>query len=366
MLEIEESKEYVTVALIIHGEPPKIKETERSLRDQTYKHIHIICLDDGTSPNAIKYLKSQRDLKIYDMPKHCNISHAKNFALKYSEDKFVFLLDDHIILGNNSVEEGMKIFSQFSYIIGVCGHYRSAALNDYNLLRDIKRETIYDKNDKERFITLDNFTTFSTGIAIIKKDAFLNLVFPEELFPTNFGGEDVPALITTLNQGKIFYYTPKMRGVHEHNLNLMDFIKKMEVEIRGRFSLLYWASNNPGIKIPYLYGFLSFPYFFIISLITCIPLSFINKYVFFIPLSAVLTEIFLSLKTFSSSVNVPWIYKLKASIFILSSDLLSVICFIQYLFSSYKRPYKTLGIKRFVIINRIFFRWELKKYGIIK
>lgn len=353
----------ISVVLILHGEPPRIGETLDSIKNQTYysEKIHIICLDDGSSPQALKIIKNKK-IKFFSMPKNCNISYAKNFALKTSKDNLIFFLDDHIILDKNSIKEAIRIFKKFPELAGVCGYYESANLKDYNILRDIKRQTIYGKSNKERFITLKNFTTFSTGIAAVRKDVFSGLDFPEKIFPNDFGGEDIPALITALNQGKTFYYTPGIRGIHEHNLSLRDFVKKMEIEIRGRFSLLYWASNNPDFKIPYLHGFLNFPYFFIISLFLALGLLFINKNFLWISLVPFLYEVILSLQCFGAKKSIPLIYKLKAFFFVILSDFLSIGCFLQYLVSSYKRPYKKLGIKRFTNINRIFWRWELQKY----
>jgi len=357
----------ITIVLILHGEPPRILETIYSILNQNYirSKMHIMCVDDGSSPRA-RDLLIKRGLKIYDLPKNCNISYAKNFALKESKDNLIFYLDDHIVLGQGSIKETMRIFKKYPDIAGVCGYYESANFKDYNILRDIKRQTIYGKNNKERFITLKNFTTFSTGIAAVRKDIFTKLDFPEKVFPNDFGGEDVPALITALNQGKRFYYAPGIRGVHEHNLGLRDFIKKMEIEIRGRFSLLYWASNNPNFRIPYLHGFLNFPYFFIISLLLALGLAFVNKNFLWIPLLPLSYEIILGLQCFMAPKSIPQKYKLMAFFFVILSDFLSIICLLQYLVSSYKRPYKKLGIRRFLNINRIFWRWELQKYHFIK
>lgn len=357
----------ITVAIIIHGEPPKILQTIESIKNQTYdkRKISIMCLDDGTSPKAKKIIEN-KCLIIYNMPKNCNISFAKNFALKNSKDELVFFLDDHIILDEKSISEAVNIIKKYPDIAGVCGRYRSATFSDYNLLRDIKRESIYKKNDFERFITLENFTTFSTGIAVVKKSVFLDYDFPENMFPNDFGGEDVPLLITALNEGKRFVYTPKISGIHEHNLTFKKFIKKMEVEIRGRFSFLYWASNNPKFRIPYLHGFLNFPYFFTLSLILAFGLSFFSIYFFLLPIPFLLYEIILSLQCLYASQKIPLKYRLKASIFVFGSDLLSLVCGIQYLFLSYKRPYRKLGLQKFLIINKIFLNWELEKYNFTK
>ncbi|MHA1303450.1 MAG: hypothetical protein ACTSPI_07095, partial [Candidatus Heimdallarchaeaceae archaeon] len=259
--------------------------------------------------------------------------------------------------------EGVEILKKYPELAGVCGFYKSASNKDYNTLRDIKRHSIYKKNDKERIISLKDFTTFSTGIAMMKREVILNFPFEENDFPNDFGGEDVPVLLSCLNHGYKFYYSPKIRGVHEHNLSFKQFIKKMEIEIRGRFSLLFWASNHPEIDVPYLHGFLNFPYLFLLSLFTT-PLFLVHPLFLIIPLIPFMYEFILSLQCFKTPVEKSMILKLKATLYVFTSDILSIFCFLQYLICSYKRPWKNLGFRRFVIFNRIFLNWERSKYGL--
>lgn len=355
----------VSAVLIIHGEPRLIQRTVASLQEQTYgrDRIHIVCLDDGTSPNALAFLRTLgREVTLHELPIGSSISHAKNVGLRLSPDNLILFLDDHIILDNHSVEAGIRKLLVCSDLAGVCGHYASTSDQDYNVLRDIKRESLYRKNSTARLITLRSFTTFSTGIAIVRKDVFASLGFPEGEFPPGFGGEDLPTVLMALNKGYMFMYVPELCGTHDHNLSLADFARKVEIEVRGRFSVLYWAANHSDIQVPYLHGFLSFPYFLTLFVILGLPLSVFSPWWALLPLLPFSVEVALSLKCFKSPVRRPLRKKVAASVFVLCSELLTIVCAVQYLLSVYKRPFAQLSMRQLVAMNRTLLSWELAKY----
>jgi len=355
----------VSAVLIIHGEPRLIRRTIASLQEQTYgrDRIRIICLDDGTSPNALAFLRTlDSEVILHELHSGSSISNAKNIGLRLSPDNLVLFLDDHIVLDNHSIEVGVRRLLLCPDLAGVCGHYASTSDQDYNVLRDIKRETLYGKNSTERLIALRNFTTFSTGIAIVRKNVFASLGFPEAEFPPGFGGEDLPTVLMALNKGYTFMYVPELRGTHDHNLNLVDFARKVEIEVRGRFSVLYWATNHPEMRLPYLHGFLSFPYFLTLCTILALPLSIFSPWWALLPLLPFSVEVALSLKCFKSPVRRPLRKKVAASVFVLCSELLTIVCAVQYLLSAYKRPFGQLSMRQLLAMNSTLLSWELVKY----
>jgi cellulose synthase/poly-beta-1,6-N-acetylglucosamine synthase-like glycosyltransferase len=355
----------VTVAIILHGDPPDIQRTISSVRSQDYAlgRVSILCLDDGTSPTARTVL-DELGVWTVDLPSHSSISTAKNKVLELSSDEFVFFLDDHIYLEPGGLHAGMEAFLEQPDLAGVCGYYRSPKTTDWNTLRDIKRHSIYGKSTERRLITLDAFTTFSTGIGIVRKSIFERLDFPEETFPPDYGGEDIPALLTALNQGHCFAYVPDLVGWHEHNLNFTEFLHKIEIEVRGRFSVFYWASGANGFEIPYLHGFLNFPIFLSVSLfLACVASWFGWTGLFVAPALFMAVEVLHSLRCFSTPIDYPFRDRVLAACYVLASDLLTPVCALQYTLSDYKRPYARLGLRRAFALTMIFLHWEFAKLG---
>lgn len=353
----------VTVAIILHGDPPKIQRTLSSVRSQDYTlgTVTILCLDDGTSPDARNVL-NELDVWTVDLPPQASISTAKNKALELSSDEFVFFLDDHIYLEPCGLQAAMEAFVERPDLAGVCGYYRSPKSEDWNTLRDIKRHSIYGKSTARRLITLDAFTTFSTGIGIVRKSVFERLDFPEDTFPSDFGGEDIPALITALNEGHCFAYVPELAGWHEHNLRFLQFLHKIEIEVRGRFSVFYWAGGTSGFEIPYLHGFLNFPILLYTSFLLAIIAVCLGWTAFLVaPALLMAVEIGHSLRCLSTPIEYTLRHRLLAACYVLTSDLLTPLCALQYAISGYKRPYTRLGFKRALALILLFLRWEFVK-----
>ncbi len=355
----------LTVAIIQHLAPPHIRRIIESVRAQQYADgkITILCLDDGTSPQARQALEAM-GVPIADLPQACNISVAKNAALRLAQDAFVLLLDDHMYLEPGGLAAAMEPFRGNPRLAGVCGFYRSAKTTDWNLLRDIKRHSLYRKADKPRLITLEDFTTFSTGIGILRRSVFMSLQFPEDTFPPDFGGEDTPGLIAALNRGYEFAFVPALRGSHDHGLTFPQFLRKIETEVRGRYSVFYWAAGNPQLVVPYVQGFLSFPLLLFLSIPVGILGSLLwHPVLLLVPAVLLAHECILSLGCLLTSIPYRLRDRLRAACYVLMSDLMTPLCGLQYLVSAYKRPYRRLELWRFLGMLSLFIKWESTKFG---
>jgi glycosyltransferase involved in cell wall biosynthesis len=369
MIETPQAERYdVTVAIILHGDSPHIRRVIESVHAQQYSfgRITVLCLDDGSSRHARQALEAM-GIWIADLPRPCSISVAKNTALRIARDEFVFFLDDHIYLEASGIATAMEAFRENPQLAGVCGFYRSANDTDWNILRDIKRHSLYGKADRPRYITLEDFTTFSTGIGIIRRSVFVTLAFPEEVFPPDFGGEDTPALIAALNLGHEFAYVPALRGLHDHNLTFPHFLSKIDVEVRGRYCVFYWAAGNPQLVVPYLHGFLNFPLLLFSSIPIGLVVSLIwHPWLLIVSAALLVFECALSLRCLLTPVRYRVRDRLLAACYVLASDLLTPLCGLQYLVSSYRRPYRRLEHWRFLGMLRLFLKWELTKVGIYR
>lgn len=355
----------LTVALILHGDPQQIRDVVEAVLSQkfTFGAINILCLDDRTSPRAISILENM-PVRTVALPSGASISRAKNVALRLAADEFVFFLDDHITLEPGGIEAAMEAFRADTELAGVCGFYRSARRSDWNILRDIKRHSIYGKSTRARRITLDHFTTFSTGIGIVRRSVFLRLGFPEADFPADFGGEDAPALLEALNEGLRFGYEPRLSGYHDHDLSIAQFLRKVEIEVRGRYSVFYWASGKPALRIPYLHGFLNCPLLLYLSLFLLPATVAWSPWTLLVPAALLSLEVVRSLRCLTTPIPYRLKDKCLAAVYVFMSDLLTPLCGIQYLVSPYKRPYTRLGFRRALTMLKMFLRWEMIKIGL--
>lgn len=357
-------RDAITVAIILHGDPPQFGEVIANVvRQETVAMpISLLCIDDGTSPRARACLQGMR-VTLIEVPRRTSIAQAKNLALRTCRDELLLFLDDHIRLIPGSIAPAVAMLRDNPRLAGVCGFYHTRDESDWNVLRDIKRQTIYGKGRSPRLISLEKFTTFSTGIALLRRCALENFAFPENEFPPDFGGEDLPAMIHLLNSGWQLAYHPALEGIHEHGLNGITFLQKIEIEVRGRYSVFIWAVRNKHLTVPYLHGFLHVPVLLVLSLVTgAILAKTVSMWFLAVPVLLLLNECRLCLPCLIPPHQYRLRVRLLAAAYVIGSDLLTVICGIQYLVSSFRRPFRATAAETLQMLL-LFLRWEFSKFA---
>lgn len=227
------------------------------------KDFEILCVDDKSTDNTEKIVKKFKNITYVKLPQNGGNGKAKNTGVQVAKGKILFFVDDHMLLDKNALLVASDLFKKYPDISGICGCYQSLKNTDGNIFRDIRRRTLYRKNDTTKEISSSSFYTLSIGIGAFKKELFQKTLFPED-FGQN-SAEDIYWEILQLNQGKKFLYVPQLIGVHDHNLDYTNIIKKLIIEIQGTGDLVYKLLSNKQ-RIPYLYSFLSYSLLLIFSL----------------------------------------------------------------------------------------------------
>lgn len=328
-----------------------IKKVLGCIQKQSFpnKKFEVICVDDKSKDETVRIVKGA-GVKLIKSSKDQGNGMAKNLVIKKVKGEILFFVDDHLYLDKDALLNLDLLFKKYPYISGICGSYRSPRNSDMNICRDVRRRTIYGKDEKEKQISFNNFSPFSICIGAIKKEIFDKLEFPQ-----NFGqnsAEDTFLQINCHLQGKIFLYSPQIRGLHDHNLNSGAIINKLFVEIRGLGNLLHHFAEKD-IEISYQYSFLSYP----LSLMVAFGLSFLNKFslIFFSVFLAI--EILLVGKCFKDKkVGVFWRFKAFS------------YCLLEEIIKGFYLPYYLLKKTNFnfVSLAKCFYqllRWERMKYS---
>jgi len=317
-------------------------------QDFPKNQFEVICVDDKSTDHTVKIIKKFKDIKLVQLPENHGNGNAKNVGIKTAKGKILFFIDDHIYLQKNTLKIIGQIFKDNPNVDGVCGNYKSLRKSDRNIYRDIRRRTIYLKNNGLKIITNHNFSTFSINVGAIKKKLFI-----ENMFPDNFGknsGEDIALEIQLLNKHKTLLYSPLIRAYHDHNLSRSKIFKKAIIEIKGTGDLIHFLLKKKQ-TIPFLYGFLSYPLFLLISLF----LIMFNKIFIWPFFFTLIIEVVLASKSFfdkeSSMLN-----KLNTFIYILAEELIKGMFLPYYLLK--KGRNNIAGI--FATLN-LLIKWEIEK-----
>ena len=289
-----------SILIIFKNERRGIVKTLDSVFSQTYPsgHVEVICVNDNSIDGSEKLIKNYPIRLLRS--KSTGISGARNEGIKYCSGDVILFLDAHIYLQNsNTLKQIDKLFRSQKETVGVCGEYYSVEEEDKNYVRDIRRSVLFGKNDKERFITLEAFTTWSIAIGAYKRTLFTDITFPEGF--NNSYGEDTYVQIKIHNKGHRLLYSPIVTGLHDALLTDKQLINKMMLEIRATSNILLQGAddtmNGQTIFLPYLHYFLSYPLGLVISIILLtikfnIVFMFICTFFFFLetgPLLKIIT-----------------------------------------------------------------------------
>lgn len=113
-----------------------IEKCLRSVKDQTYKNIEIIIVDNFSSDKTSEKVTSF-DISIF--LESSNTPRAKNVGISKSNGRFLFFLDSDMILEHNVVEECVEVSSSNEEIIGIIIPERSVGSGFWIKVRDFER-----------------------------------------------------------------------------------------------------------------------------------------------------------------------------------------------------------------------------------
>ena len=107
---------YVSVILPCYNVAKFMDAMFTSLRNQTFKNIEIICVDDKSTDDTVKkirgFMKYDKRIYLYKLGKNAGASHARNYGLKKSNGKYVCFLDPDDYIDNDFIEKLYKTITK--------------------------------------------------------------------------------------------------------------------------------------------------------------------------------------------------------------------------------------------------------------
>lgn len=98
----------VSVIITTYNCAEYIQQTIQSVIDQTYKNLQIIVVDDGSDDETSKIVKiyavKDARLKFFQLDHSGSPAHVRNAGIKYSQGKYIALLDGDDIWAVNKIE----------------------------------------------------------------------------------------------------------------------------------------------------------------------------------------------------------------------------------------------------------------------
>ena len=133
------SKNFPLVSIIMncHNGEKYLKESLKSLFNQSYKNWELVFFDNNSNDNSGKILKSFKDKRIrfFSSKKKLNLYHARNLAIKKTKGHYVCFLDIDDLYHKDKLKlqiNFLKKNREFKIIY-----------SNYTVLDEIKKKKIY-------------------------------------------------------------------------------------------------------------------------------------------------------------------------------------------------------------------------------
>jgi glycosyltransferase involved in cell wall biosynthesis len=138
----------VSVIIPTNNSDKTIEKCLESIKDQTYKIVEILVIDNYSSDNTLK-ISSKLGSKIF--LHHGERTKAKNFGISESNGEFLLFVDSDMILQSHVIEECIRACSN-NNIAGVIIPERSIGSGFWVKVRDFERRFYaYSKIESARF-----------------------------------------------------------------------------------------------------------------------------------------------------------------------------------------------------------------------
>lgn len=103
----------ISVTVPVHNTAAYLPKCQDSLLAQTYPHLEIICVDDGSTDNSLAVMQNYaaRDsrIKVYHHEQSLGVSAARNTALNHSTGEFVTSVDSDDYIAPYTYEKAVSL-----------------------------------------------------------------------------------------------------------------------------------------------------------------------------------------------------------------------------------------------------------------
>lgn len=166
----------VTVIIPTYNREKTIKRAISSVLNQTYKNIELIIVDDCSSDNTEKIIKTIKDerLKYYRLEKNNGACYARNYGIKLAKGKFIAFQDSDDEWLPNKLEKQLNNMRKSNSELDFCSYLS----NNRRRPKFIKKLSIKIQG-YQKALALGNF--IGTPLLVIKKECADYYLFDNEL-----------------------------------------------------------------------------------------------------------------------------------------------------------------------------------------
>ena len=142
----------ISIVVPVYNVEKYVEESLKSLLNQTYKNIEVICVDDGSSDSSLNILKniaeSDGRVKIIEQ-KNAGAGAARNNGINHSNGKYIYFFDSDDVAAKNLLEKAYnRAMETDADIVAFNGYtFTNDDISTKKLKKGYNSNIIKDKNE---------------------------------------------------------------------------------------------------------------------------------------------------------------------------------------------------------------------------
>lgn len=161
----------VSVIIPLYNSEKHIAETLRSIDAQSYAHIEVIIVDDGSTDRSYEIaLAAKNDRSILLKQTNKGASAARNTALELAKGDFIQFIDADDLLSTNKIEEQVKALRNHPNKIAMCStvHFHDGQLHTDEQPSTYEESFLFNDDDPVHFLInlLGGFSQYGSMIPV--------------------------------------------------------------------------------------------------------------------------------------------------------------------------------------------------------
>ncbi len=185
-------KPLVSIIVPVYNVAPYLDQCFGSLKNQTYKNLEIILIDDGStdeSKELCEKFANEDSRVVLKRQKNGGLSSARNTGLSFANGKYVTFLDSDDFITNDYVEFLYDLIKKEDALISICSRYERKENGELkNVAADYSSKTMPVKEALREMLNENGFNVSAWG-KLYSRELFEKA--PKVRYPVNKVHEDL-------------------------------------------------------------------------------------------------------------------------------------------------------------------------------
>ncbi|WP_455537647.1 glycosyltransferase [Terrisporobacter sp.] len=241
----------VSIIIPVYNAEKFIAKCLDSIKNQTYKNLEIILINDGSTDNSgeicEEYCKSDDRFKVIHK-KNGGVSSARNLGLSKVSGDYICFIDPDDWIEADMIEHLYELTQKYNCDMGICGYYKeeNKTILNKNSNREILTYSKYDALNK--ILDEEGFKGFLWNKIFSKKIIGKNTRFVEDI---HFCEDLLFVTQCILNSSKIVYDNKPYYHyiIHENNVSKSKYSLKKTTSLDAIEKIIDLLDGNEQIQI---------------------------------------------------------------------------------------------------------------------